>query len=350
MRWHNPEFALLLLAIIWLAWRSWRPCKSVAVRYATLRAVATAAPSLRIRLLRLLPILKSMGLLLLLLALMRPQRGNEFTQINTHGIAIMMTLDVSGSMGEQDLDADGDNRLETVKAVFRKFVLGEGDLSGRQQDALGLVSFAGYPEYRCPLTLDHDSLVSLLQEIRVAQPLYLVENYWYTAEELQAKTKENPGWQYKITNINREETRTAMGDAMVASIHGLTASEANTKILLLLTDGRNNTGRVEPLDAAKAAQNQGIKIYAIGVGRPGVEGVDDELLRKITTMTGGAYWNATDRRSLENIYRELDRLERHAIGITYWEYREQYPIFLLSGLLLLLLERLISTFILTKLP
>jgi hypothetical protein len=406
MRLYNPEFLLLLLLVAWLWYREHRPRKTTTLAYPSLQALRSARPGWRVYGYRLLTIVRVVAMMLLVIALARPQKGNAFTQITHEGIAIMMVTDVSGSMGAKDFGDQKKDRITLVKEVFRQFVAGGEGLRGRPHDLVGFVSFASYPEFYCPLTLNHEPLLSLLDEVDIPG-LYAIHGRQVSHDELQALAQQNPSimdraicptrdrWltyrevaaQYrdnpevlrqvaylvdydviKHTELRREIMRnprierqtaclnardlnTAIGDALISGITRLNSVASKSKVLILLTDGQNNTGKNEPREAARLAKKHGIKIYTIGVGpKSGDSGVDEALLNELATTTGGLYRHAAEREVLLHIYRQIDEMERSDIESEYWEYHEWYALFALAGLCLLAGERLLSSFVLVKLP
>ncbi len=349
MTWQNEEFlvAIIFLAIFLKYWLS--PKKSLALKFPSLKLFQGFPSSGRVFAYKTLPLLKFLGLVLLIIALARPQKGNEHSQVTSQGISIMMVVDTSGSMKALDF-SEGDsrkNRLEVVKEVFSQFVQGDKrSMLGRANDLIGIVGFGGYPESKCPLTIDHEALLEVLEELKTPEPIYR-----------------------RGRVINEEDFQTAIGDAVAIGVERLQKQPGKSKVLVLLTDGENNAGVIDPLVAAEIANSLGVKIYTIGVGSTGEVPypvkdprtgkiflqnaffeMDEKLLRKIAETTGGKYFLATDRSGLSAIYHEIDRLERYPIEITYLEYQEFYSYFLISGLILLILEQVLSQTILRKVP
>jgi Ca-activated chloride channel family protein len=264
-----------------------------------------------------------LGMALLILALARPQLGKGKTEIETSGIDIVLAVDVSGSMEAMDFNIDGQpvGRLSVVKKVVEQFV---GDRPG---DRMGMVAFAGRPYLVSPLTLDHDWLKDRLSEVK----------------------------------IGRVEDGTAIGSAIASSVNHLRDSEAKSRIVILLTDGVNNSGAANPVTAAEAAKALGIKIYTIGAGTRGeapipvrdrfgrqrmamtkVE-IDEDSLREIASVTGGQFFRATDTDSLVKIYEEINQLETTKRKMKrYEDYQELMLFALLPGLFLVLSERVLS--------
>ena len=239
---------------------------------------------------------------------MRPQSGLvDFTK-RAEGIAILMCIDCSGSMETADIHLDGGNvaRLEAVRRVFHDFVEGKGELRGRPDDLIGLMAFGGYPESLCPLTLDHDALLELLDTVQVA------ERGAY------------------------EERLTAIGDALMVAIQRLSDKEvkAKSKIIILLSDGQQTTGVFDPLEAAKIAAGMDIKIYTVGLE------TNEPTLKSVADITGGYNFVATKAEGLKEACRKIDQeLKKSPIeGRIYTQYRELFPYALLPGLGLVLLE------------
>ncbi len=256
--------------------------------------------------------------------------ANEST-IKTEGIDIVLAIDASGSMAAEDFKKGNRraNRLEVVKDVVSDFI------SQREDDRIGLVAFAGLAFTVCPLTADYSWLTTNLERIELG----LIEG------------------------------ETAIGSAIISSISRLKRSKAKSKVIVLLTDGMNTAGEVDPITAAKAAQTFGIKIYTIGAGSKGavpfpmtdffgrkvyqnvVLDIDDEALQEIADLTGGKYYRATDTKSLREVYAEIDKLEKtQEEQKGYREYNELFVLFLLLALGLLFLEILIKEFIFFKVP
>ncbi|MFH0901930.1 MAG: VWA domain-containing protein [Pseudomonadota bacterium] len=295
--------------------------------------------SLRLRLAWIPPGLLSATVVLLAIALAGPRVGDRKTRVERRGIAIMMVVDISGSMRALDL-SDGDRertRLDATREVFRAFVLGEGSLPGRQDDSIGLVAFARYADCRCPLTLDHDSLGMV-------------------ASRLAIVTEE-------------QEDGTALGDGLGLALERLRGSPVKSKVAILLTDGVNNTGEMAPLQTAQLAQTLGIKIYTIGAGTNGFAPVrvedplgrsvltqtrveiDEATLQAIAERTGGRYFRATDGEALRRVYEEIDRLERTDVSEErFVQYREYFGIATAAALALACAAWLLGGTVFRRLP
>ena len=288
---------------------------------------AVQPPVLKSTLLRLLPPLKLAALLLFILALARPQRLLTFRVDEQKGMDILLTLDISGSMAAVDFKPK--NRLEVAKEVIASFI------EKRSSDRLGLVIFAATSFTKCPLTVDYDILKFYLQE----------------------------------TELGELEDGTAIGMALAASVNRIRHAAAKTKIIILLTDGVNNRGEIDPRDAAKMARDFHVKVYTIGVGTRGeapypvsdsfgrrqyvmvnVE-IDEPLLREMAKTSGGLYFRATDPDSLRSIFAEIDRWEKTNIqSRNHYETTELFPWFIAAGLLVLFLVEVARRSFLRTLP
>lgn len=360
---HTPSvwFLLLLLALplVWWAYRT--PRRQAKLRYSSTALLAGLRPGWGVRARVALPVLRTLAVTLLVLALARPQKGNEQTRILAEGIAIQLVVDRSGSMQAMDFKIDGQrvDRLAAVRKVVHEFVAGGEGLPGRENDLIGLVSFARFADSQCPLTLDHGYLLEIL------------------------------GKTLPVTSQN--EDGTAIGDAMALGVERLRSLESQqrfqgarrikSKIMILLTDGENNAGDLDPLKAAELAETYGIKIYTIGAGTHGTApfpmidpftgervlremtvSIDEETLKKIAERTRGRYFRATDTESLRQIYAEIDELEKTKTQERrYLQYRElatdsiqwgrlRLPPLLLGAFALLSIEILLSSTWLRKTP
>ncbi|HEY1814715.1 MAG TPA: VWA domain-containing protein [Kofleriaceae bacterium] len=312
----NPQLLWLLLLLPIIAIVRTRRGARAAVKYATTDLVREVGRTTRSRAGRLLPYLRFPALAFLIVALARPQESHATTSVKASGVDVMLALDISGSMASLDLTLDGKpaDRLSVVKSVVAKFI------DQRPNDRLGLIAFAGGPYLVSPLTLDHDWLQRNLKRIE----------------------------------LGTVEDGTAIGSALTAAVNRLRASDAHTKLVVLLTDGVNNSGKVTPALAAEAAATLGIKVYTIGVGTTGQApmpivdengrrhivmtqaDVDEKTLQEIATKTGGAFFRATDTKSLEAIYAKIDSLEKTTREVTRYERRAEKAAWaLLPGLALL---------------
>jgi Ca-activated chloride channel family protein len=355
MRFESPWMFLLLLglpALLW--WRQRRMGPGAAIRFSWTQNAARAGASLRQRLGFIPPLLRLIALALLVIALARPQLGMEHVRETNEGIAIEMVLDRSSSMAaEMNFEGRRRNRLEVVKEVFKTFVLGDGkELKGRGNDLIGMISFAQFPETVCPLTLGHGALPQFLETVRLAAP-------------------------------KSQEDGTAIGDAVALAAARLKTAEetlarqlpdaANrfeikSKVMILLSDGQQTAGKRRPLDSAKLSKEWGIKIYAIAVtGKEEMQSqntffgrflqlgtapqLDTRDLEAVAKETGGKFFLAEDAKSLGNIYKEIDALERSGIeSVRYMDYRELFAPFAVLALLLVALETGLNCTIFRKIP
>jgi Ca-activated chloride channel homolog len=254
---------------------------------------------------------------LMIVGLARPQRGQSRTEVTANGIDIVLGLDVSGSMQALDflIDDRRVNRIQVVKSVVSKFI------EERPDDRIGLIAFAAAPYLVSPLTLDHDWLQQNLERVNTA---------------LAA------------------DDGTAIGSAIAAGVNRLRTTNAKSKVMILLTDGMNNTGKISPIAAAEAAKAMGVKIYTIGVGVRGMApilvkdnagnshiimdkvDVDEKTLQTVANETGGNFYRATDTDSLQKIYEQINRLEKTAQTVQKFEhYDELYSWALIPGVILL---------------
>jgi Ca-activated chloride channel homolog len=346
-RFQDPWWLLLVLPVIAagiaMYWR--RP--RAAVLYSNVAMLRRLPVTWAQRGKRFLPMLFLAGMVALIIALARPQHGKEEFRIRAEGIAIEMAVDRSGSMQALDFTINNEpaNRLETIKKVFREFVEGDGELTGRTDDLIGLVAFGGFAEAKCPLTLDHSALMQVLEDVKIPQPI------------------RNRQGEIINQRLLQEESATAIGDAIALAVERLKPVKAKSKIIILLTDGESNAGVLEPLEAAKIAKTFGIKIYTIGIGSNDpvpfpttdmfgrkvtirqVFPLDEKTLNAIAETTGGKYFNARDTASLKEVYANINKLEKTVSeGRRYTQYRELFPFALFPGLGLILLELvLVST-------
>jgi Ca-activated chloride channel family protein len=306
--------------------------RKIPAKYPTLEVIEATGGGLGAKLRHVLTALRWVVLVFLIIALARPQKLLQERQMETEGIDIMLALDISTSMLAEDFRPK--NRLEAAKTVASEFI------SGRTSDQIGLVVFAGQSFTQCPLTLDYDLLNQLLGNVNI-----------------------------ELVTEGTIEDGTAIGMSIANGVNRLRSSKAISRILILLTDGQNNRGEIDPLTAASAAQALGIRIYTIGVGTEGfapypvrdqwgrtsyqqvqVE-IDEELLRKISEMTGGQYFRATDSEALRRIYTEIDKLEKSKIRVhQYRQKAEMFTSFVALAAILLLIEIILSATRLRKMP
>ncbi|MFH1214277.1 MAG: VWA domain-containing protein [Candidatus Neomarinimicrobiota bacterium] len=270
---------------------------------------------------------KLLGIALLIIALARPQSGNTLREFTTEGIDIMLVLDISSSMRAIDFRP---NRLEAAKSVAREFI------EGRQNDRIGLVVFAAESFLQCPLTIDYGVLKDLLTQVDIIEEKY---------------------------------DGTAIGMAIANATNRLRDSKAKSKIMILLSDGRNNAGEIDPRTAARLAAAFDVKIYTIGAGKLGqapypvalpggqvqyrlmdVE-IDEALLNDIASQTGGRYFRATDEKSLATIYEEISGMEKTEVKVReFVNYNDLYDYFLIPGFLLIALSGLLGLTVWRRTP
>lgn len=314
-RFAHPEVLWLLLLLPVVAWWTLRPGRERSVAYSSLDLLLGAGlgASAWKRYGKLA--LRLLALSLLICALARPQTGRSKHTEYAEAVDIMLVLDTSGSMQAQDFEPK--NRLFVAKEVIKEFI------AKRTSDRIGLVVFAADAVTQCPLTLDYGLLTKLVDSVE----------------------------------FGMLDDGTAIGMGLASACNRMQSSEAKSKVVVLLTDGQNNAGMVDPTTAARVAQSLGIKVYTIGVGTRGrapipiddpVFGrrlisvdvdIDEVTLRKIAELTDGQYFRATDREELEGIYARIDELERTKVASeTFVEYTERFKLLLIPVLCLVLLE------------
>lgn len=306
---------LLLLTPLLYYWEFYR--REPSILYPSITRLKKIKPSLKVKLYPLRSWLKIIAFIFLVLGLSRFQKGKKTTEIITHGVDIVMAIDTSGSMNALDFELEGErvDRLKVIKNVVNDFV------KTRKSDRLGMVVFGTMAFTQCPLTLDHGVLLSFLKSL----------------------------------TIGMAGESTAIGSAIGTAVNRLKEKKSKSKILILLTDGANTAGDIDPLQAAEIAKAFDIKIYTIGVGSRGQVPVkidtpfgpqyqyiqsdlDEESLQKISKMTGGKYYRATDLEELKQIYTEIDHLEKSKSKVKHhMEYRELFHVFVIPAMLLLLL-------------
>ncbi|RJQ58267.1 MAG: VWA domain-containing protein [Stygiobacter sp.] len=322
-----PFVLIFLLAVPALAYWYWKKKEKVTpdVTFSSLQLFGKAPVTLKEKFAHVPSYLRLLALTFLIIAAARPQSFSSGENFYTEGIDIAMVLDISGSMLAEDFKP---NRLEAAKKVIDEFI------KGRTVDKIGLVIFSGESFTQCPLTIDYSVLRNLLKDIQMGMI----------------------------------EDGTAIGNAIANGVNRLKDSKAKSKVMILLTDGVNNAGHIDPLTAAQIAQKFGIRIYSIGVGTIGqapypfqtpfgiryqmvpVE-IDENILKQIATATGGKYFRATNNRKLAQIYDEIDQLEKTRVEVTSYRHaRELYFGWALAGLILLFIEVGLSKTYLKRLP
>ncbi|HRZ86983.1 MAG TPA: VWA domain-containing protein [bacterium] len=275
--------------------------------------------------------LRAAALFLLIVALAGPRKGEEQSKVTSEGIDIMLVVDISGSMRAEDFILGGkrQNRLAVVKDIVKEFV------TNRAADRIGMVVFSGRAFTQCPLTLDYGILTEMIDKAQ----------------------------------IGMLDDGTAIGSAIAVAVDRLKDSPAKSKIIVLLTDGINNAGKIDPMTAAEIAKTYKIRIYTIGAGTRGLApipvqdffgnmvyqqvkvDVDEEGLAQIAELTGGKFFRATDTESLRSIYAQIDKMEKTEVETkVYMEYRELFHLFLIPGLVLLVLEIVLANTVYRRLP
>ena len=323
----NPEMLWLLIIIpILIAWSVFHKSKRhPSLAFSHISELMESSKTIRQRLRYLPSIFRHLAIALIIVALARPQIVSSERDIKTEGIDIVMSIDVSSSMEAEDFKP---NRLEAAKTTAKEFI------DYRLNDRIGLVVFAAESFTQCPVTIDHNILKSFFKDI---------------------KTK-------------MLQDGTAIGMGLSTAVNRLKDSKAKSKVIILLTDGVNNTGKISPMTAADLAKSYGIRVYTIGVGTQGkapyladtpfgkqyvymdVE-IDEDLLREIAAYTGGNYFRATSNKALENIYKSIDKLEKTKINEKSFTHKEdKFAVLLLAALLLLAVEFAFRNLVFNTLP
>lgn len=314
MRFAHPVLLLLLLLVPLLVWRRIRRRRAT-VHFPDGGLLRRLPVSFAVRLQPLWTTLYALGLICLVVAIARPQRGLQESRVNTEGVDIVLLLDLSTSMDTADFSRNGrrQTRIDSAKQVMADFI------EKRKDDRIGLVGFATLPYSIAPLTLDHSWLTQRMSALRTGML----------------------------------EDGTAIGDAIASAVNRLRDSEAESRIVILLTDGINNRGELTPENAAQAASALGIKIYTIGIGgglpvRRGfftmpAQDIDEATLTRIAELSGGEFFRARDLQTLKDVYDRIDQLEKTEIEmLEYTRFEERAGIWLLAALALLTFEKIIS--------
>jgi len=312
-------FLLFVPAIFWYVWRLKK--SAAAMKVSSLSAFSNIGNPLRYYLRHVLFGLRLIAIAAIIIVLARPQSTDKWQDRKTEGVDIVMALDVSGSMLAEDFKP---NRIEAAKEIGMEFV------SSRPDDRMGLAVFAGEAYTQCPLTIDHSVLMNLFSEVKSG----VIED------------------------------GTAIGMGLVTAVNRLKDSKAVSKVIILLTDGVNNMGKMSPVAATEFAQEFGIRVYTIGIGKNGMAPypfqtrfgiqyqnievrIDEEVLQKIADETGGKYFRATDNERLREIYAEIDALEKTQLEVrSYSEPVEEFRLIMLLALGILLLEQILRLTIL----
>lgn len=332
MEFANKEYLFLLLLLIpYILWyMMYRKRNEPTMRMADTFAFRYAPMSWKVRMMPSLLLLRVLAFVMLVVVLARPQTRNSWKNKSIEGIDIMLAMDVSTSMLAEDLKP---NRIEAAKLVAAEFI------AGRPNDNIGLTIFAGESFTQCPMTTDHSSLLSLLQNVRT-----------------------------DIAARGLIEDGTAIGMGLANAVSRLKDSKAKSRVVILLTDGSNNRGDISPMTAAEIAKSLGIRVYTVGVGTnkvapypmPVAGGVqyvnipveiDNETLRNIARATDGDFYRATNNRELQQIYKEIDQLEKSKLNVKKFSKKyDAYQPFALVAVLALLLEILLRITVFRRIP
>jgi Ca-activated chloride channel homolog len=327
LKFANPEaFYLLILIPVAIAWYWFKGADTKAkLQISDFTAFLGKPGSLKIYLRHLQFVFKILAFSLLVVALARPQSTLSRQSVSVEGIDIVLAMDISGSMLAEDFKP---NRLEAAKEVAIDFI------KGRPGDRIGLVVFSGESFTQCPLTTDHPVLINLFDEIKSGMI----------------------------------EDGTAIGDGLATAVNRLKESQAISKVIILLTDGENNRGFIDPTSAAEIAKVFGLRVYTIGVGTIGTAPypmptpfgikyqqmevrIDEPLMKKIAEMTNGKYFRATNKQKLSEIYSEIDKLEKSKVDVTEFRRKtEEFKPFALAAFILLLLDFILGITVFRKFP
>lgn len=325
-RFYSPEYFLLLVAIP-ILYLLLRKRKQSVIRFSSLGKIRDMAVVQKFSMQNLIHVIRILVLALMITAFARPQGVESEREFETKGIDIVLALDISGSMLAEDFKPV--NRMMVAKEEAKRFI------KGRENDRIGLVVFARKGYTQCPLTLDYQILEQLIDEVEVG----LIKD------------------------------GTAIGLGIGTAVNRLRDSKAKSKVIILLTDGENNAGNVDPITAAELARSFGVRIYSICIGRGGlvpfpiedpifgkryvqaeVE-IDEKTLKRIADITDGRYFYARDPEALAKAYKQINELETTEVKVKeYSSYRELYQLFLIPSVLLLVLEMSLANTILLKLP
>jgi len=336
----QPLFLLLLLAIPAVAYLRGQRGPAAALVFSSTAVLRSLGKSSAARAGKILRTLLLLALAAFAIGMARPRLGKSLTQVQASGIDIMVVLDVSGSMLTKDFTIGGESatRIDAVREVTRKFI------EGRPNDRIGMIAFAGRPYVVSPMTLDHDWLLQNLERVKTG----LVED------------------------------GTAIGSGIAAAANRLNDKGSKSRAIVLLTDGENNAGKIPPNTAAEAVKAMNIRFYAVGAGINGVAPApvfnnqngrpltdmrgnvlyqnqrvqfNEAGLREVTKIADGQFFRATDTKSLEQIFRDIDKMEKTTVTVKkYQQYRELFPAFIMAGCGLLIAQILLSQTRWKKLP
>lgn len=307
---------LLLLPLMFLYQRYYDKRKATTIVYSDISQFSKARKTFKLRIRKLPDYLRMLAVALLIIAIARPQLSSSTDEKSIEGIDIVLALDVSTSMLAEDFNP---NRLESAKKVAKEFI------ENRKSDNIGIVVFAGEAYTKCPSTIDHKVLLDLLS----------------------------------TTESGQIDDGTAIGDGLATAINRVKDTKTKSKVIILITDGVNNMGAIDPITAASIAKEYNIRIYTIGIGKKGhapypyytpfgkqyqnVEvKIDEELLKEVATTTGGQYFRSTKNSSLEEIFKEIDKMEKTKIDVSLYKHTKDVGgNFILAVLIILVLEMLL---------
>lgn len=307
---------LLLLPLMFLYQRYYDKRKATTIVYSDISQFSKARKTFKLRIRKLPDYLRMLAVALLIIAIARPQLSSSTDEKSIEGIDIVLALDVSTSMLAEDFKP---NRLESAKKVAKEFI------ENRKSDNIGIVVFAGEAYTKCPSTIDHKVLLDLLS----------------------------------TTESGQIDDGTAIGDGLATAINRVKDTKTKSKVIILITDGVNNMGAIDPITAASIAKEYNIRIYTIGIGKKGhapypyytpfskqyqnVEvKIDEELLKEVATTTGGQYFRSTKNSSLEEIFKEIDKMEKTKIDVSLYKHTKDVGgNFILAVLIILVLEMLL---------
>lgn len=342
---------LLLLVPLLILIRVKRPGRA-AVKFSSLGKFQPCPVSFRQRLRPVVFIIRLLCIVLLIVALARPRKGIKVEQISTEGVAMMIVVDRSGSMGEaMAYQGQKLNRLEVVKRVVADFITGDGkEYKGRMGDMIGLVTYARYADTQCPLVRGNTIITDFLKETQLVD------------QRSEDGTAIGDGIMVAAARLKKAEKQILEDQARMTSGQKKEDPEftIKSKVIILLTDGINNAGQYNPIEAAKLAAEWGIKIYAIGIGSEVQQrglfslmgpSLDERLLSQMADATGGFYARADNAEQLRQTYKKIDELEKTDVkSIEYVDYAEQFSPWAMAALGLLLFEMLASSTVFRKIP
>ena len=332
MAFAHPYFLLVLLLLPLLAWLKGQRGSPPAFLYSSVKLVEGLARARRSHAGNFLAALRWLVLAIFIVALAQPRLSKSTTEVKASGVDIVIALDMSGSMISEDFVVKGErvNRFNMARSVLKNFI------DKRPNDRIGLVVFATHAYIATPLSLDHDFLQENLDRLEIGAI---------------------------------DQNSTAIGDGLGTAVNRLRDLKAKSKIVILATDGQNNSGKLDPLLAAEAAAAVKVKVYTVGIGEQGSApmpvfmggqkvgyqnvpvDVDEDTLQKIADKTGGKYYRADNAEKFQQIYNEIDKLEKTEASVKkYTEYKELFPWFVAAGLALLLLEFVLSQTTFRRLP